>query len=187
MGDALLSGAERARPRQKALALRTAVGLATALLLALVGSTRALPADASDQQSALPSPDAWESDPATLPDPGRCQALGAERIMPVAPAQRAAAVVRLRSAAIVPLDAPTAAALAPAARGAAERGGLKPFLVRAVAKSENGAFTVRLCGTRLWVMHGSIGRVVPPSIRAPLVVLLARQSRDVRVSWSMAQ
>jgi len=165
----------------------TAVWLAAALSLTLLGSPPGLAADESDPQRALPSPDAWESDPARLPEPGRCQELGAERVMPVAPTQRAAAVFRLRNASVVPLDAQTAAALAPSARGAAERGGLKPFLVRAVAKSENGAFTVRLCGTRLWIMHGSLGRVVPPSIRSPVVVLLARQPRDVRVSWSMAQ
>ena len=143
-------------------------------------------AHAAEPQIALPAPDAWESNPAKQPDLRQCVPLTADHLVPVAPPERPAATSRLRDASIVPLAGAEAVALT-GGHGIALTG-VRAYLVRAVAKNEtSGAFEARLCGPTLWISHGSLGHVVPPSTRAPVVVFLDRAPIDLFVSWSMAQ
>ena len=160
-------------------------GVAAALFAALLGlaapTTLAVAA-----QADLPPRDAWESDPKAQPDMARCTPLAADHLIPVVAPQRPTAISILRSGAIYPLSGVEMAALT---------GGqvvvppnAHPYLVRAVAKNENsGAFEARVCGQTLWISHGSLGHVVPPSARTPLVVFLDEAPTNLFVSWSMAQ
>lgn len=160
-----------------------AAALAAAVLLWAAAATLAGEAKADLHQAILPPPDSWETDPAELPDVARCTDLPAERVVPVAESRRRSAEHRLRTVPAVPLTAQAAAMF-----GALGSGEFKPFLVRAVAKNRNsGTFIVRLCGSTLWVTHGSLGRSVPPSTRVPLVVFLDRKPAAVFIGWTMAQ
>jgi hypothetical protein len=151
-------------------------------LLALAAPTT--PSDAG--QVDVPPRDSWESDPKAQPDMGQCTLLAADRLVPVAAPQRPTAISILRSAAIYPLSGVETAALT--GGQAVVPPETHPYLVRAVAKNENsGAFEARVCGQTLWISHGSLGHVVPPSTRTPLVVFLGDPPTSLFVSWSMAQ
>jgi hypothetical protein len=67
--------------------------------------------------------------------------------------------------------------------------GLKPYLVRAIAKNDFGTgFFVAQCGDSLDISHGSLGRgPAPPTIRFPLIIFLDRQPKSVRATWAIAE
>jgi hypothetical protein len=65
---------------------------------------------------------------------------------------------------------------------------LRPFLVRAVVKNEGtDGFFASVCDESLVVVHGSLGHSTPPSIRAPVIVILQKKPSVVYVDWQMAE
>jgi hypothetical protein len=59
--------------------------------------------------------------------------------------------------------------------------GLRPFLVRAIAKYEStGGFFVSLCQDVLWISHGSLGTSDTVSTRVPIVVFLDSRPGNAR-------
>ncbi len=66
--------------------------------------------------------------------------------------------------------------------------GLRPFLVRAVAKWENtGGLSGSLCGGELIIVHQSLGRSTPSTILFPAVVYLHDMPSRVYTTWSIAE
>ena len=64
---------------------------------------------------------------------------------------------------------------------------LRPYLIRAIAKNEfTGGFWVSVCDDTIFVIHGSLGHSIPPSIRLPIVFLNSAPDH-VYVGWNMAQ
>ena len=64
---------------------------------------------------------------------------------------------------------------------------MKPFLIRATAKSEDTkGFYATECDIGVGIQHGSVGSVVPKSIRLPAVVFLLKDPVKVFSTWEMA-
>jgi hypothetical protein len=66
--------------------------------------------------------------------------------------------------------------------------GLRPFLVRAVARNEvTAGFRAATCGDSLVIFWGGLGHSTPPSIRIPVVLFLQHAPKKVYVEWAMAE
>jgi hypothetical protein len=125
----------------------------------------------------------WETPVRAFPT--QCTDLPERSVSPVDIQHRSDAIVQLANAQAVEITDAEASELTGSAFSGAT--GVRPFLVRAVAKNETPAFSVRLCGDVLYVMHGSLGRgPPPPSHRVPLVVLLEHEPARVVVTWAIA-
>lgn len=130
---------------------------------------------------------AWETPVQVFPGYSECnEYLPRDRIAPVIGEYRSEAIERLAGSQAIEISYAEAAQLTHDALN--ERSDAHPFLVRAVAKNEAVAFSVRMCGDLLHVVHGSLGRgPAPPSHRVPLVVLLDRPPTGVVVTWAIAE
>jgi hypothetical protein len=153
---------------------------------ALFWASVALGLGSSSATAVSTGADAWESfPPANLRD---CKSIDRSLIIPVPATQRSEAIARLKNTSFVKLTRPQAVALVGRQASVPAGRGLRPFLVRAVAKYEGtGAFEADMCGTSLPIVHGSLGHSTPPSIRAPIVVFLPNLPAKVYVSWQMAE
>ncbi len=64
---------------------------------------------------------------------------------------------------------------------------MRPFLIRAIAKSEHReGFYATECDVGVGIRHGSVGSMVPKSIRLPAVVFLLESPAKVLPTWEMA-
>jgi hypothetical protein len=128
----------------------------------------------------------WETLVRAFPDPARCVELSESFFALVNPRHRPAAIAQLADTQAVAISRVEAKQLTSSALS--DTSGVQPFLVRAVAKNEVPAFSVRLCDDVLYVVHGSLGRgPPPPSRRVPLVVLLDHRPSRVVVTWAIAE
>lgn len=132
--------------------------------------------------------DSWESF-AVPASPRECEPVLDRSLLQVTePSRRDEAIAMLEHAAVVALDDAESERLTglPRPQGAGEN--LQPYMVRAVAKHVGtGRFLAGFCGDDIYVVHGSLGRSTPPSLRVPIVLYLDRRPERVFASWNIAE